>query len=422
MKSLGELVRDLQPHSLLTLSDQLVYVQSHHHGIFLDQTISDALGGEGWAVRKQSAFESSHALLEAVFKTQSVEGAKDRLEVASALFSSMGHGKLVFDVAAEGGVVRGEALFYGSSFASKYGKVIRHKQPVDSFAAGFSAAAASLAFPSDWGHFEAEEVSCVGRGDGSCAFTLSRRPERPRLGVAVTRQVVASLPLKAPPLDAPASQYPQAIPSAMRVIRNLVATEEGVVRAFGVRLAIVPVGYVNQITFDTMHLLESRTPELVPVYAALVREAAQSGAFHLLGGVLSSPEWAISSKATGPVEHRLEKFLSIARVLGWGRWYSVEFFPGQSLVVRSPTTQESIYYGTRYGASVRNRLFFQQGAVLAVMQLLHRVDFAAPNPISAASYAALFGGGGGRFHVEETRSPLRGDDMCEIVVEALSER
>ncbi|MDI1480018.1 hypothetical protein [Polyangium sp. y55x31] len=422
MKALGELVRDLQPHSLLTLSDQLVYVQSHHHAIFLDQTVSDALGGEGWAVRKQSAFESSHALLEAVFKAQSVEGAKDRLEAASALFSSMGHGKLVFDVTAEGGMVRGEALFYGASFAEKYGKVIRHKQPVDSFAAGFSAAAASLAFPSDWGHFEAEEVSCVGRGDGGCTFTLSRRPERPRLGVAVTRQVVASLPLKAPPLDAPASQYPHAIPTAMRCIRNLVATEEGVVRAFGVRLAIVPVGYVNQITFDTMHLLESRTPELVPVFAALVREAAQAGAFHLLGGVLSSPEWAISSKATGSVEHRLEKFLSIARVLGWGRWYSVEFFPGQSLVVRSPTTQESIYYGTRYGASVRNRLFFQQGAVLAVMQLLHRVDFAAPNPISAASYAALFGGGGGRFHVEETRSPLRGDDMCEIVVEALSER
>ncbi len=422
MRSLGELVRDLQPHGLLTLSDQLVYVQNHHHAIFLDQTISDALGGEGWAVRKQAAFESSHALLEAVFKAQNVEGAKGRLDAAAELFASMGHGKLVFDVTAEGGVVRGEGLFYGASFAAKYGKVIRNKQPADSFAAGFSAAAASLAFPSDWGHFEAEEVACAAKGDSGCAFTLARRPERPRLGIAVTRQVVSGLPLKAPPLDTPTSQYPHAIPTAMRVIRNLVAAEDGVLGAFGGRLALVPVGYVNQITFDTMHLLESRTPELVPVYAALVREAAQAGSFYLLGGILSSPEWAISSTSSGPVEHRLEKLLSIARVLGWGRWYSVEFFPGQSLVVRSPTTQESIYYGTRYGASVRNRLFFQQGAVLAVMQLLHRVDFAAQNPISPTSYAALFGASSSRFHVEETRSPLRGDDMCEIVVEALSER
>ena len=327
MNVLGELVRDLQPHSLLTLADQLVYVQSHHHGLFLDQTVSDALGGEGWAVRKQAAFESAHALLEAVFKAKGIEG-RERLEVAAELFASMGHGKLVFDVTAEGGMVRGDGLHHGASFVEKYGKIVRHKHAVDSFGAGFSAAAASLAFPSDWGHFEAEEVACVAKGDSGCAFSLSRRPERPRVGVAVTRQVVSSLPLKAPPLDAPNSQYPHAIPTAMRVTRNLSAGAEGGLQAFGSRLAIVPVSYVNQITYDTMHLLENRTPELVPVYAALVREAAHAGAFHLLGGILSSPEWAISSKATGDVEHRLEKLLAIARVLGWGRWYSVEFFPG----------------------------------------------------------------------------------------------
>jgi hypothetical protein len=421
VKALGELVRDLQPHALLTSSDQLVYVQSHHHALFLDQTVSDALGGEGWAVRKQAAFESTHALLESSFKAQRIEGGKERLDAAAELFAVMGHGKLVFDVTAEGGLVRGDALHYGASFLEKYGKLVRPKHPVDSFAAGFSAAAASLAYPSDWGHFEAEEVACIAKGDSGCAFSLARRPERARLGVAVTRQVVAGLPFKAPPLDSPSSQYPHAIPTAMRVTRNLAADEDGVLRAFGGRLAIVPVGYVNQITYDTMHLLENRTPELVPVYAALVREAAQAGAFHLLGGILSSQEWSISSSAVGSVEHRLEKLLSIARVLGWGRWYSVEFFPGQSLVVRSPATQESIYYGTRYGASVRNRLFFQQGAVLAVMQLLHRIDFTTARPVSAESYASIFKNGP-RFHVEETRSPLRGDDVCEIVVEALAER
>jgi len=421
MTSLGELVRDIQPHALLGLCDQLVYIQSHHHGVFLDQTISDALGGEGWAVRKQAAFESSHALLEAVFKAENIATAEARLARASGLFSAMGHGKLEFDVTAEGGVVRGARLFYGASFAEKYGAKVRRKHPADSFAAGYSAAAASLAFPSDWGHFEAEETQCVAKREAGCVFQLTRRPERPRLGIAITRQVVAGLPQKAPPLDPPTSQYPQAIPSAIRVIRNLSAGEDGVLRAFGLRLAVVPIGYVNQITFDTMHLLESRTPELVPVYAALVREAAHAGAFHLLGGVLSSPEWSVSSSSSGTPEQRLERLLSIARVLGWGRFYAVEFFPGQSLVVRSSATQESIYYGTRYGASVRNRLFFQQGTVLAIMQMLHRIDFAKPNPISPTSYASLFGQGP-RFHVEETRSPLRGDDMCEIVVEVLSDR
>lgn len=421
MKAIGELVRDLQPQSLLTLSDQLVYLQSHHQSLFLDQTVSDALGGEGWAVRKQAAFESSYALLEAVFKSRNIEGAKERIEAAIELFAAMGHGKLTFDVTAEGGMVRGDSLFYGTSFCEKYGKLVRQKHPLDSFGSGFAAAASSLAFPSDWGHFEAEEVACVAKGDSGCAFSLSRRPERARLGASVTRHLVSSLPLKAPPLDAPNSQYPHAIPTAMRVTRNLVADAHGSIAAFGVRLAVVPVGYVHQITYDTMHLLENRTPELVPVFAALVREAAHAGAFYLLGGILSSSEWAISSKAVGEVEHRLEKLLAIARVLGWGRWYSIEFFPGQSLVVRSPSTMESIYYSTRHGASVRNRLFFQQGSVLAVMQLLHRIDFATKSPITPISYASLFKNGP-RFHVEETRSPLRGDDVCEIVVEAISDR
>jgi hypothetical protein len=421
VKPVGELVRDIQPQSLLTLSDQLVFMQSHHHSLFLDQTVSDALGGEGWAVRKQAAFESAHALLDATFKEQRIEGSKERLDAAAALFAAMGHGTLLFDVTAEGGMVRGDELYYGASFVEKYGKIVRNRRPVDSFAAGFSAAAASLAFPSDWGHFEAEEVACAAKGDSGCAFTLSRRPERPRIGAVVTRQVVASLPVKSPPLDAASSQYPQAIPTAMRVLRRLASDNAGTMRAFGARVAVVPIGYVNQITYDTMHLLENRTPELVPVYAALAREAAQVGAFYLLGGVLSSPEWAQTLTATGEIEHRLEKLLSIARVLGWGRWYAIELFPDQSLVVRSPATQESIYYGTRYGASVRNRLFFQQGAVLAVMHLLHRVDFSAPQPIAPQVYASLFKSGS-RFHVEETRSPLRGDDVCEIVVEALSDR
>ena len=69
---------------------------------------------------------------------------------------------------------------------------------------------------------------------------------------------------------------------------------------------------------------------------------------------------------------------------------------------------------------MRGRLAFQQGTALALMHLTHRADFDAPEPISTAAYNALFKDGP-RYHVEETRSPLRGDEMSEVVVETISE-
>jgi hypothetical protein len=48
------------------------------------------------------------------------------------------------------------------------------------------------------------------------------------------------------------------------------------------------------------------------------------------------------------------------------------------------------------------------------------VDFGSPDAISVAAYNGLFKEGP-RYHVEETRSPLRGDDVSEVVVETLSE-
>src|SRR4029450_4798157 len=90
----------------------------------------------------------------------------------------------------------------------------------------------------------------------------------------------------------------QARPEAERATTDLArllhaapVDPDGVPRAFGVRLALVPVSYLGQITYDTVHLVEKRSPELFPLVGALVREAAQTGAFHLLGGVLASDAW-----------------------------------------------------------------------------------------------------------------------------------
>lgn len=418
MTSFGGLVREISPHCLLTLSDQLVLYQSHHYSLFIDQTISDALGGEGWAVRRQAAFEASHALLGSIFAGAAAQTGREKLELAAQTFQAMGLGRLAFDVSAEGGAVHGANLHHGASFLEKYGGRARPKQPLDAFAAGYAAAAASLAFPSDWGQFEADELRCVGRGDDACTFALTRKPERVRFGTVIARATVEAMPVSLPEraMTEGTMEVAQAV-SAM--LDGLEADDRGRVSAFDVSLCLMPASYTSQVVFDTMHLVERRTPELFGVFGTLVGEAAQLGAFHLLGGVLASSAFRDAVGVPAPIaEQRLEQLLGIAQALGWGAIYAPSFIAGRSLVLRCPATHESIYYALRHGTTVRERLTFLQGLALAIMQLLHRIDFDEPEPLGPDSYNALFRSGT-RFNVEETRSTVRGDGLCEVIVEAL---
>ncbi len=434
MTPFGLLVRPLVPQGLLSLGDQLVVHACHHHALFLDQTVSDALGGEGWAVRRQAAFESAHALIASFCSDFGVTDPVERLELASELFTAMGHGRLTFDVTAEGGTVHGAALHHGASFVEKYATLLKNRRPVDAFTAGFISAAASLAYPSDWGTLEADETTCVAQlaaRPPECIFALTRRPERPRFGAIVTRGLVEQLALPSgeegdpvrhslPPTPTPEAEL--ALTDLARLLHSAPVDHEGTTRAFGVRLALVPVSYLGQITYDTAHLVEKRAPELFPLASALVREAAQTGAFHLLGGILASAPWkAEHGPLAAEPEARLDTLLGLTRALGWGAFQATEFTPGEALVLAAKATHESAYYAVRHGTTVRNRLFFQQGLALALMQILQRVDFTAEDPVGRGVYDALFKSGT-RFHVDETRSSLRGDRVSEVVVTAMADR
>jgi hypothetical protein len=412
----GHLVRRVEPFGLLSLGDQLVTYQPHHYALFLDQTVSDALGGEGWAVRRQASFEAAHALLASFYAEFGIIDPEERLELAGELFSAMGHGRLVFEITAEGGTVRGHELHYGAGYQEKYGALVKNRRPVDTFAAGYVSAAASLAYPSDWGTLEAEEVACVARRDELCVFALARRSERPRFGVVVTRPLVEQLPRPAES-GRPTSSARRAGADLGRMLHTVMPDENGVLRVFGTRLALTPVSYSSQVTFDTLHLVEKRSPELCPIVGRLMREAAQMGAFYLLGGALASPAWqAEHGPPARDPQARLEQLVSLTTAFGWGAFDVHEFVPGRALVLASPLTHESAYYSARHGGTPRSRLFFQQGVALALMYLLDGVDFTAAEPLAPGVYNGLFRSGM-RFDTLESRSVLRGDDVCEVTVE-----
>lgn len=404
------IVTSIQGRGMLAYGDQIACYHGAHHALVLDQTVSDALGGEGWAVRRSAAFAAAHDLLSTRFEEVGVSAADERLDLAAEIFTSLGYGALSLDVAASGGAARGEELFHSSAFLDESLGRLRDKHVLDAFSAGFLGAATSLAFPSDWGTLEAEEVSCTARRDASCTFTLARRPARQRALTSLTRGSLADLgPLPDVRLSPAAARACEAL---ARILVELSLDAQKTLRCGG-RIALVPAAYTGPIAFDTLHLVEKRTPELAPVVGVLLREAAQMDAFHVLGDVLRSPSFhEIHGPPSNDPEVLVEQLIGLAAALGWGLYTAEEHAPGRTLVLTSPITPESAYYSLRHGPTVRGRLFFQQGLALAIMRL------AAIDPRSdLPAYDDMIARSAG-MRVEETRSPLRGDPVCEVTVES----
>ncbi|MBL8741487.1 MAG: hypothetical protein JNK04_10350, partial [Myxococcales bacterium] len=187
MMNLGTILRPVVGAGLLAVSDQIVLGATHHESVLLDQAVSDALGSEGWAVRRQAAFDACFALIGAIAKRLGIEGDREILDLATELYATLGLGQIRFDITATGGEVVGSDLLFGGGHQERYGAKTKQRHQADAFAAGFAAAAASIAYPSDWGSFEADETRCVAKGDGVCLFSLSRRPLTFRPGDGLTR-------------------------------------------------------------------------------------------------------------------------------------------------------------------------------------------------------------------------------------------
>jgi len=418
MMNLGTILRPVAGAGLLAVSDQIVLGATHHESVLLDQAVSDALGSEGWAVRRQAAFDACFALIGAIAKRLGIEGDREILDLATELYATLGLGQIRFDITATGGEVVGSDLLFGGGYQERYGGKSKLRHQADAFAAGFAAAAASIAYPSDWGSFEADETRCVAKGDGVCLFSLSRRPLTFRPGDGLTRSDAEQL--LGP--DAPPESDSLPIGKVTRdIVASCVASERGIIRISDCRFALLPASYRSQLTFDTLHLLEKRAagrspaPRLGHLFIDLAREASRAGMFQLLGSLF---ECAPVRDAVGPPpedpHERVEQLSSIAGAVGWGPVSVLEYTPDQRLVIGVSMTPEAVYYAARHGGTPQSRMPGLQGLAEAIFYLATSVQWGAET-VSLDLYRRL-ALDGPDLQVEETRSILSGDRECEIVV------
>lgn len=403
---------------LMLLAGAPVVYHCHHFNLFLDQTIDDALGSkEGQALRISAAHEFSRDLLLRATHAAGADTHAARVQVAQKLFKAMGHGTLSPQVSAQGGTARGTHLHYGFSWKEKYGALVRRRFAADAMAAGFLAAATEIAFDLAPGSMTARETACVALKQEHCEFVVELASVAPSFGVRVSE--IEHLAAGRPPVRGLFEEKIEAIAKGLRdFTSNVSGDERGLVQAFGVFVTMHLAGYYNRISYDAARAVEARNPTLVPDVEELLRESGHVCVFNTFGGILLSPEWDAMVGAPGedPTDV-IVGCVAIARALGFGHWYIHEYEPRKRLVIRATSTYESGYFHARHGRSDRPREYFLQGAVLAFMQLAHRVQWTEKPALTQAFYDTLFRGEI-PCKMEQTKSLQCGDAYSEIVVQA----
>lgn len=403
----------LPDHDLMALSGAPAVYHCHHFNLFLDQSIDDALGPQkGTLLRFSAARHAARQLIAGVATTQGAVTATEKLQIASAIFSMMGHGTLRIMAKPSGGEATGEHLHYGHTWMEKYGRSIRRNHPADAFAAGFAAAAAEVAFELGEGSISATETQCVATRATSCSFQL--KPETTTARPNVLRGNITSF--VKPTFVGEREAEVAAIAAGLRDFTAGVAGDaRGLVQAFGVYVTAHLACYYNQISYDAVEHLQKEMPGAVGIIEDLLRESGHVCVFNTFGGILLSPEWeAMVGPLTGNPVDTVVGCLAIARALGFGHWTLAEYSKDR-LVITTPSSYESAYYLARHGQAPYGNEYFLQGATLAIAQLADRVDWKAKPKLTQEYYDALFRGGRLPWKVEQPRSLATGDTLSQVV-------
>lgn len=409
-------LRSLVASQDLTFLSGAPYVyHCHHYNLFHDQTIDDALGEElGTRVRTVAARNAFRELLSALVVDLNADTPVERLQMATDLFSWMGHGTLKLSVDETGGHAEGAFLHYGYSWREKYGAKVKRAHPADAVAAGFAAAATEVAFDLPAGSMEGYEEQCIALRDAACRFQIRKADPIPSPR-EVNRAAVE--PLLGPPTDGMEEGKISDIADGLRgFLRGVQGDERGLVQAFSVFVAMHLSNYYNETIFEAIHHIEREQPRSADVAEALFREAGQVCVFNTFGNILLSPEWeGMVGAPSGSPEEILINSCAVARGLGFGHWSIHEYTPDRRLVLRTSSGYEAPFYVQRYGRSDRARCYFLQGSALAMMVLAHRVKWADKPRLTYDFYVSLF-----RdripWKVKQTLCPTRGDALTELLV------
>ena len=401
--------------NFMYLAETPVVYHCHHFNLFLDQTISDALGAEeGNLLKIKVASATAHQLISNLVRLNNADTAMEKLELASQYFAAMGHGKLAISGNKEQGIARGEYLHYGFSWSQKYAQRINRLDTADAFATGFAAAALEVAYDLEAGSLTANETQCIARKARDCQFEIY-----PGVGANKEYKSVSMEEAESSASTAISGLYEETISDITQGLTEFTAgvggDERGLVEAFGVFVTMHLSGYYNGISYEALKKCQDN-PALLDALGELLRESGHVCVFNTFGGMLLSPEWeGLVGKPRANPEELIAYLTAIGRALGFGKWCVKEFVANERFVLETSSTYENAYCHKYCKETVQASEYFVQGAALAFMVLIHKLDWNNSIELTPELYDSLFKGGLG-WQVEQTRALSTGDNLTEVTV------
>ena len=325
------------------------------------------------------------------------------LSVGEKVFAESGFG--LMDLSAltpEGGEVVTTVSHYGQCLGVAAGAPFARPQSL--FDAGFAAGAAAAAFGKP---FVGEVVECMSMGAPKGRIRV--RPAKDGDLQFSAYGIGPGSSAEAPPLEAALNQDQM---DGAVVALNLVGNEEGLIPRFGVMLTRHFAHFYNRISFEFLRRMKDGG--MAAAGEHLLIDAGYRCAFHTIGGIFLSDEWA---GMLGPLvsnrEDAVRLMAGLMSTLGCGRYRIMELDESH-IRVRIYDDYESLGYLAMYGPARRPVNFLATGGIGGLMNLVYLGDILDRPTLDKAYFEKVIEHPEA-FKVETTRSIAMGDEYTEIV-------
>ncbi|MBI3182265.1 MAG: hypothetical protein HYZ28_08995 [Myxococcales bacterium] len=335
-----------------------VIIHCHHYNSRIQRTIEGAAGIDGKKIFVRAAESVFSGMIRQAIRPG--DSTAEKWEIAAALYSHLGYGKL--DLSS---LSTGLALGTQSHFVEGWNAGFpERKTPVCSLTSGYLQAA-HLVVTGD--PVSVREEECMVGGAKVCRFAVNRSRTEP--AATYQRRPVPG-PTGKPSTPAPSNIDQKKITEAL-VAMPIHGNNDGLLPAFNVYLANTPIDFYNLACFSFIEEMD-RLKIGAAAKSQLMADSEYCG-INTFQGIISSPEWAglVGPMIKDQQRDTMHGIVAVSNALGWGNWQIVEHTPAQSLRLESRNGYEATGFLELRGKSQVPSCLMLTGAAAGIMELVY---------------------------------------------------
>lgn len=333
-------------------------IHCHHYNARLQHTIEHVTEVDGAKIIRDSAETVFAEHVANVLRPD--DDHATRLRVAEALYAHLGFGRIDASRAAEGIVTADQSHYVEGWRAGFRGSPRKACTFTEGYLQGALAAVTGRPVT-------VREHQCLNAGDERCAFTVEPRDEplltHDRRPSGVYADLAAAAPGEHGNIDE------QAIIDAL-VAMPFVGSDEGLIPAFGVYLALTPAELYNLMCIQFVE--QMRAKGLFRTAQRLLVFCGETCAMNTFRGIMASAEWdALIAPMVKAKQDELYGLIALSNGFGWGNWRVTEHQPAETLTIESLNGYEAIGYREYRGVSDAPQCFMLCGVAAGLMELIY---------------------------------------------------